>query len=615
MSQDLNLRELSASKHKDTTPDTTIQRIRGILSELKIETRESVLENQEINTCSLRLSLKDSSAGSNGKGMSREFARASAYAEFIERLQNNKMAANATFNNVLHEKENDHYIFTDESFLSAEELVREENAFLRFFFQTRTDDERQCDKSELLRRYQKLDYNVHRTRDFLCVPYFSVCEKKDVYIPYFMQNMFYGSNGMCAGNTIEEALVQGLSEIFERRVQKELIMKQRCLPDIPESYIRKYEDIYRMYQTVKRNRNFNIYIKDGSLGGRYPVCVLVIADKNSGWFGVKMGSHPDYHIAMERLFTEATQGIDLKTFSKKSYLLFSNSNVSNVNNLQNSFKTGDAAYPYQLFGEDYDYPFVKPRDFTGADNQEMLSYAVNIIRQEGYDLLIHDASYLGFPSYHIIVPGFSEMNVATKNDFEADNTRYHVQKLVYHPELINEKNVPYLISDISYYQHALQSNTLTDFAGYHLEESCTGSKYGVDLLYFKAMLYVYEEDYERAFQLLELILRILEDREISEDEMTYFRAVRSYLEGMVYVMNHREVISCLRKLYDERYVNRLDDYFKDAKQALVKQYRGYDRDYRTRSYQMLLELTEKYVRSQEKSRKRGNEEIRALGIC
>lgn len=245
----------------------------------------------------------------------------------------------------------------------------------------------------------------------------------------------------------------------------------------------------------------------------------------------------------------------------------------------------------------------------------MLSYAVNIIRQEGYDLLIHDASYLGFPSYHIIVPGFSEMNVATKNDFEADNTRYHVQKLVYHPELINEKNVPYLISDISYYQHALQSNTLTDFAGYHLEESCTGSKYGVDLLYFKAMLYVYEEDYERALQLLELILRILEDREISEDDMTYFRAVRSYLEGMVYVMNHREVISCLRKLYDERYINRLDDYFKDAKQALVKQYRGYDRDYRTRSYQMLLELTEKYVRSQEKSRKRGNEEIRALGIC
>ena len=221
MRQDQNLRELSASKHKDTTPDMTIQRIQGILSELKIETRESVLENQEINTCSLRLSLKDSSAGSNGKGMSREFARASAYAEFIERLQNNKMAANATFNNVLHEKENDHYIFTDESFLSAEELIREENAFLRFFFQTRTDDERQCDKSELLRRYQKLDYNVHRTRDFLCVPYFSVCEKKDVYIPYFMQNMFYGSNGMCAGNTIEEALVQGRADLSSSLMRAE----------------------------------------------------------------------------------------------------------------------------------------------------------------------------------------------------------------------------------------------------------------------------------------------------------------------------------------------------------------------------------------------------------
>lgn len=615
MSQDLNLRELSVSKHKDTTPDATIKRIQGILSDLEVKTQESFLENKEINTCSLRLSLKDSSAGSNGKGMSREFARASAYAEFIERLQNNKMAANATFNNVLHEKENDHYIFTDEKFLTAEELLDEGNAFLRFFFKTRTDVERQGDRAELLKKYQKLDYNVHRTREFLCVPYFSVCENRDVHLPYFMQNMFYGSNGMCAGNTIEEALVQGLSEIFERRVQRELIMKQLCLPDIPESYIRKYEDIYRMYQKVKQNKDFNIYMKDGSLGGRYPVCVLVIADKNSGWFGVKMGAHPDYHIAMERLFTEATQGIDLKTFSKKSYLLFSNSNVSDVNNLQNSFKTGDAAYPYQLFGQDYDYDFAEPRDFSRAGNQEMLSYAVSILRQEGYDLLIHDASYLGFPSYHIIVPGFSEMNVATKNDFEADNTRYHMQKLVYHPELINDENIRYLISDISYYQYALQSNTLTDFAGYHLEETCTGSKYGVDLLYFKAMLYVYREDYERAFHVLELVMRILEDREISEDETVYFRAARSYLEGMVYAKSHREVISCLRKLYDERYVNQLDDYFKDTKQVLVKQYRGHDKDYRTRSYRMLLELTEKYVRSQEKSHKQGNEEIRALGIC
>ena len=204
---------LSKEKHKDTTPEETIVKLRQILSELNIELTEDWADENEIGTYSLRLSVKGTSIGSNGKGMTKTFARASAYAEFIERLQNNKLVANSIFSNVLFEKKGDFYLFRDEKFILAEELVNDKNSFTNFFFNTRSADEKEKfpDEAELLRKYHKLDYNIHRKdNEFLCLPYYSLRDNKDVYIPYTIQNMFYGSNGMCAGNTPEEALVQGL---------------------------------------------------------------------------------------------------------------------------------------------------------------------------------------------------------------------------------------------------------------------------------------------------------------------------------------------------------------------------------------------------------------------
>ncbi len=381
---------LSREKHKDTTPEETVEKLKQLLSELNIEMTEDWADENEIGTYSLRLSVKGTSIGSNGKGMTRNFAKASAYAEFMERLQNNKLAANSTFSNVLYEKNGDFYLFKDEKFLTPEEMTADKNSFTEFFFTTRSDAEKEkfSDETELLRRYHKLDYNIHRKEDeFLCLPYYSVRDNKDVYIPYTIQNMFYGSNGMCAGNTPEEALVQGLSEVFERKVQRHLIMDQLSLPDVPESYIAKFPDIYEMYKLIKSYKKYNVFIKDGSIGKGYPVCVLVIVEKDTGKFGVKIGSHPDYHIALERLFTEATQGTNIENFAKKSIIDFSNTNVSTVINLQNSFKTGDAAYPYQIFSSKPDFEFVEPKDFSSSTNREMLDYSIELLRKEKCDCL------------------------------------------------------------------------------------------------------------------------------------------------------------------------------------------------------------------------------------
>lgn len=605
---------LYKKKHKDSTPDMTIKAIKDIIHRLGVQLTETWTPENEIGTYSLRLAIRNSVIGSNGKGMTRELARASAYAEFIERVQNNKMAANATFSNILYECNCDNYLFCDEKLLSIEQLKNENNSFMRYFYETRNDEEKKKDKIELLEEYQKLDYNISRSNKYICIPYYSIKEKADVLVPYCIQNMFYGSNGMCAGNTVEEALVQGLSEIFERYVQTQLIMNKLCLPDIPEYYIKRFPDIYNMYKEIQNNKQYCVFMKDGSLGGQFPVCVLIIVNQNTGWFGVKIGAHPDYNVAMERLFTEALQGIDLDLFSKKTYFNFNNINVCNRNNLQNAFKTGDAAYPYELFKDKPDFEFVEPKNFSKATNKEMLEYALRIIKDRGYDVLIHDVSYLGFPSYHIIVPGFSEMNIPTKNDFEADNTRFHLQKLVMHPDKINENNIKYLVSVISYYQHSLQSNSFKDFSGFLCDDVCIGKKYGIDLLYFKCMLFVYQKDFLNAKKTMELILLIMGKDNLETENGMFIKSVDFYLQGMLALGEHKDVICCLKNIFSEDIINKVDDIFCQPEEILVKQYRVYDDDYRSSDYKELLELTRNYLKMQGVSHKNGNKVIEELDL-
>ena len=74
-------------KYKSCKFESTIKNIRSILSQIPIEVEESVSENYS-NVYSARVTVLGTYFGTNGKGMSREAALASAYGELMERLQN-----------------------------------------------------------------------------------------------------------------------------------------------------------------------------------------------------------------------------------------------------------------------------------------------------------------------------------------------------------------------------------------------------------------------------------------------------------------------------------------------------------------------------------------------
>ncbi len=564
--------DIQKQKYKEVSPKETVKKLANILKEMQVEVVEDWAKRSSIGTYSLRLNIKGSSIGSNGKGMNEDYARASAYAEFLERYQNLKFTGNALMNTVIMNNNFGFQFFSDEKILSSEQLIQEDNAFIHMYLKSRNlavSDLKNT--AAAFANVQKMDFNVFQRKDsYLCIPFYSLNQDKVTYLPYFCLNSHYGSNGMCAGNTPYEALVQGLSEIIERVVLKKIVLERVKLPDIPESFLEKYPEIYRMYQETKRLKDYTVLIKDCSLNGKYQAVALVVVEKNTGRFGIKAGSHPDYSIAMERLFTEATQGTDIENFAKKTVLDFNNENVSNMINLVNGFKTSDANYPYELLAPDSEYKFVEPKDVSMLSNKDILKSLINIFKDDGYDILIHDVSYLGFPSYHILVPGLSEMNNADDRTFEAENTRFHVQKLLNRPEYIDKNNCKYVISVINYYKTSLLENSMRDMTCRLSTFNYPAKEVALDHIYFLSMCYFLMENYVEASKAIRLIINITEKRQIKINPK--YTAIYYYLSAMAVLKDHTVVLEYIRKMFDEEIFKEIDDLFADPNKILVKQY-------------------------------------------
>ena len=77
------------SKYKDRAPQDTVFEAQRILNEAGLFTTMRWIENQYSGVYSNRLSLYPTDLGTNGKGTDRLYATASAYAELMERMQNN----------------------------------------------------------------------------------------------------------------------------------------------------------------------------------------------------------------------------------------------------------------------------------------------------------------------------------------------------------------------------------------------------------------------------------------------------------------------------------------------------------------------------------------------
>lgn len=558
---------------KECNPKETVERLKGILSNIGAEIEEKWIEENCIGTYSLRINIRGTDIGTNGKGITKEYALASAYAEFFERYQNNMLI----YFNEINDNDSDE-LLDDEIYMTAYEIISQNDPFIGWYFKMRNLENISID--EKVEKFEKLNKCngkiLNNVTKYSVNPFYHVNSGNVYYLPNFVYMAYTGSNGMAAGNTPEEAIVQGMSEIFERVANNKLYDEYSGLPDIPNNYIMNYPYIYEMFNKLKKIKGYSVKLKDCSFGEKIPVAGLLIIKKNTGKYGVKLGCHPDWGIAMERAFTEAAQGIDILEYTSRSTIDFNNKNINNWINKSNGMKIGLSNYPYQIIGNYSNYKFEPKFDVSNMNNSQIMNYYISVIKETGYDILIRDVSWFEFPSYHIIIPGLSEMLPSNDETVKGLNSRRYVSKLLHDVKKIDSDDCHIILRTLSYYSGSYNSDSLSSYYLYKPTENLPYENIGCGVLYFAAMCNIFNKEYVEAAKKVEAIEKNLFSLNSLDFEYIWIKALKQYLYALNIIKDNEKVMEYMYKLFDQSICLKLNNLMSDTKNIIIKQYSKYE---------------------------------------
>jgi len=137
---------------------------------------------------------------------------------------------------------------------------------------------------------------------------FSLTENKNILFP--LEWFSCTTNGFAAGNSIEEATLQGLCEVIERHAITTIVGKKVLTPEINIDSINN--DIAKDMIMKFKNAGVTLYIKDFSLGLGIPTVAVIAHDQKTPHNGIIVncaaGTSLNRDTALIRALTEVAQG-------------------------------------------------------------------------------------------------------------------------------------------------------------------------------------------------------------------------------------------------------------------------------------------------------------------
>ncbi|MAB51914.1 MULTISPECIES: OsmC domain/YcaO domain-containing protein [unclassified Marinobacter] len=421
---------------KDLPLEQTIANMSGILADLGMKIEIASWRNIVPHVWSLH--IRDAASPmcfTNGKGATKESALCSALGEFIERLSCNFFYNDQFFGEDIANSDFVHY--PNEKWFKPGPDDELPDGILDDHCLAIYNPEGELCGSNLV------DTNSGKTdRGIVSLPFVRQSDGETVYFPSNLIENLFLSNGMSAGNTLPEAQVQCLSEIFERAVKKQIIEEEMALPDVPQSVLDKYPHIVEGINALEA-QGFPILVKDASLGGQFPVmCVTLMNPRNGGVFA-SFGAHPSFEVALERSLTELLQGRSFENLNDVPAPTFSTQAVTEPNNFVEHFIDSTGVVSWRFFSAKSDLEFCE-WNFSGT-NEEEASTLFGILEDLGKEVYVATHEDLGAPVCRILVPGYSE--VYPVEDLVWDNTN---MALDYREDILN--------------LHALSDDQLADLA-------------------------------------------------------------------------------------------------------------------------------------------------------
>ena len=452
-------------RYKENAPEETVERIIELLRNVGLETAYEEYGLDTKDCYSSRVCLKNpglNDIGSNGKGTTAAFCKASAYAELMERIQNKMFFAAPMFDSAYCDSmKRVNPVYTGKGAYQPacmQELKAKLAATAKpmpMFGKTAADV------------VDDFINNMHFGKEpgQGTVPFYAVKAQETVYLPEDLLKFFAGSNGMAAGNTLQEAIVQAISEIFERHAQLQMIEHQIVPPQIPREQIAQYPIVDAIVQDIENKGQYRVYVMDCSLGKGLPVVCGAVVDVETQTLGLKFGAHPDMGVALERVFSEAMQGKSLDTFAKMNVPNFAPPAEDSNTQHQNSFnmlKIGLGDIPAWMLYDTPSYAFAPWQDVTGMSNHVLMQHMLSQLGSMCSDVYIRDVSYLGFPSVWVYAPGVSDMTEVNMVQLKTFYLKVVCQKIFRNLATATDKDVQQLLYMAILKQHALLENTINN---------------------------------------------------------------------------------------------------------------------------------------------------------
>jgi ribosomal protein S12 methylthiotransferase accessory factor len=484
---------------KDLPLEQTIANMSGILAELGMKIEIASWRNIVPNVWSLH--IRDAHSPmcfTNGKGATKESALASALGEFIERLNCNffyndqfwgEDIANAAF---VHYPDERWFKPGPKDALPPEILDE-------YCLEIYNPD------GELLGSHL-YDTNSGNTQRGICsLPFVRQSDGEVVYFPSNLIENLFLSNGMSAGNTLAEAQVQCLSEIFERAVKREILEGELALPDVPQEVLAKYPGILAGIQGLEA-QGFPVLVKDASLGGEFPVMCVTLMNPRTGGVFASFGAHPSLEVALERSLTELLQGRSFEGLNDLPQPTFEGQAVTEPNNFVEHFIDSSGVVSWRFFSAKADFEFVE-WDFSGQgenSNAEEAATLFGILEDMGKEVYMAVYEHIGATACRILVPDYSE--IYPVDDLIWDNTN---KALLFRADILNLHNLSKV--GLRTLAKRLEDSELDDYTdittliGVEFDDNTAWGQ--LTILELKLLIYLALKKFDQAKDLVEAFLQ------------------------------------------------------------------------------------------------------------
>ncbi|MBH3426471.1 OsmC domain/YcaO domain-containing protein [Pseudomonas alkylphenolica] len=484
---------------KDLPLEQTIANMSELLAGLGMKIEIASWRNIVPNVWSLH--IRDAHSPmcfTNGKGATKEAALASALGEFIERLNCNffyndqfwgEDIANAAF---VHYPNERWFQPGRKDALPAEIL----DAYCRKIYNP---------DGELLGSHLYDTNSGNIERGICSLPFVRQSDGEVVYFPSNLIENLYLSNGMSAGNTLAEAQVQCLSEIFERAVKREILEGEIALPEVPQEVLAKYPGILAGIQGLEE-QGFPVLVKDASLGGEFPVMCVTLMNPRTGGVFASFGAHPSFEVALERSLTELLQGRSFEGLNDLPQPTFESHALTEPNNFVEHFIDSSGVVSWRFFSAKADFEFVE-WDFSGQgenSNAEEAATLFGILEGMGKEVYMAVYDDLGATACRILVPDYSE--IYPIDDLIWDNTN---KALFFRADILNLHSLDEdALADLV---ERLVESELDDYTdiktliGVEFDENTAWGQ--LTILELKLLIYVALQQFEEAKELVETFLQ------------------------------------------------------------------------------------------------------------